>query len=123
MAEGYLRHFAGNQCKIYSAGIETHGLNPRAVKVMAEDGIDISGHSSNNVAEYHDINFDFIITVCDQAKENCPYIPGEGLRFHKNFHDPAKARGTDQEVLNEFRLVRNLIKSYSAEFIKEELRF
>jgi arsenate reductase len=77
MAEGYFRSLADSDIEVYSAGIETHGLNPYAVLIMAEDGIDISNHTSNNVNEYIDLNFDYIITVCDNAKERCPYFPAK----------------------------------------------
>jgi arsenate reductase len=120
IAEGYLRHYAGDKAKIYSAGIETHGVNPRAIKVMAEDHIDISKHTSNNVNEYLDIPFDYVITVCDNANEACPYFPGNVKRFHFNFPDPAKAKGTEEEIMEEFRRVREMIKVYSAEFIQKE---
>lgn len=119
IAEGYLRHFANGNAKIYSAGVETHGVNPKAIAVMAKDGIDISGHTSNNVDEYYDINFDYIITVCDNAKENCPFFPSKAERFHYNFPDPAKAQGTEEEVMQEFVRVRDMIKQYSQDFIKE----
>ncbi len=121
IAEGYLRHFAGNKARIYSAGIETHGVNPKAIQVMAEDGIDISKHTSNNVDEYMDVTFDYVITVCDNAKENCPYFPTKAQRFHQNFPDPAKATGSADEIMDEFRRVRELIKTYSAGFINEHL--
>jgi len=121
MAEGYLRHFAGDKAKIYSAGIETHGVNPKAIQVMAEDHIDISHHTSNNVDEYTAIPFDYIITVCDNAKENCPYLPGNFKRFHYDFPDPAKAQGTPEEIMNEFRRVRDMIKIYSKGFVTELL--
>lgn len=121
IAEGYLRYFAGDRANIYSAGIETHGVNPRAIKVMAEDGIDISAHTSNHVDEYLHIPFDYVITVCDNANEACPYFPGNVERFHYNFPDPAKASGSDEEVMNEFTRVRNLIKTYCAGFVKENL--
>ena len=121
IAEGYLRHFANNKANIYSAGIETHGVNPKAIQVMAEDGIDISKHTSNNIDEYIDIPFDFVITVCDNAKENCPYFPTKAQRFHQNFPDPAKATGDLTEVMNEFRRVRDMIKAYSESFINEHL--
>jgi len=117
IAEGYLRHFAGNKANIYSAGIETHGVNPKAIRVMAEDGIDISHHKSNNVDEYTGIPFDYVITVCDNAKENCPYFPTLAERFHQNFPDPAKAAGNEEQVMNEFRRVRDMIKSYSKDFV------
>jgi len=121
IAEGYLRHFAGDKAIIYSAGIETHGVNPKAIQVMADDGIDISKHTSNNVDEYIDVQFDYVITVCDNAKENCPYFPTKAQRFHYNFPDPAKASGSADEVLNEFIRVRDMIKAYSDKFINEHL--
>ena len=121
LAEGYLKLFAGEKATIYSAGIETHGVNPRAIKTMAEDGVDISMHTSNHADEYADINFDFIITVCDNAKENCPYFPSKAVRFHYNFPDPAKAQGTEAEIMNEFRTVRNQIKTYCQQFVAENL--
>ncbi|HEY9196514.1 MAG TPA: arsenate reductase ArsC [Mucilaginibacter sp.] len=117
LAEGYLRHFAGDRAKIYSAGIETHGVNPKAIQVMAEDHIDISGHTSNHVDEYISVPFDYVITVCDNASEACPFFPGEVQRFHYNFPDPAKAKGTPEEIMDEFRRVRDMIKTYSAGFI------
>jgi arsenate reductase (thioredoxin) len=119
IAEGYLRHFAGKSWEIYSAGIETHGVNPRAITIMKEDGIDISGHTSNNIDEYIDLKFDYIITVCDNANENCPFFPGKAERFHHNFPDPAKASGTEEEIMAEFRKVRDMIKEYSRQFVKK----
>lgn len=121
LAEGYLRHFAGDKAQIYSAGIETHGVSPKAIQVMAEDHIDISKHTSNNVDEYINIPFDYIITVCDNANENCPYFPGTAKRFHYNFPDPAKAKGSSEEVMDEFRRVRDMIKVYSKDFVTENL--
>lgn len=122
IAEGYLRHFAGEKANIYSAGIETHGVNPKAIVVMKEDGIDISKHTSNNIDEYHGIDFDYLITVCDHAKENCPYFPTNAVKFHYNFPDPAKASGTEEEVMNKFREVREMIKNYSRNFVNENLK-
>lgn len=116
LAEGYLRHFAGSNAEIYSAGIETHGVNPRAIATMLEDGIDISGHTSNNVDEYVDIDFDYVITVCDNAKESCPIFPGKAKKFHHNFPDPAKAKGSEDEIAAEFRQVRQQIKEYMQQF-------
>lgn len=118
MAEGYLRKFGQEEIEVYSAGIETHGLNPLAVKVMAEDGLDISRYTSNHVDEYANIDFDYIITVCDHARENCPYIPGKATRFHHNFPDPAKASGSEEEILEEFRKVRDMIMQYISDFIQ-----
>ena len=119
MAEGYLRYFGDKEIEVYSAGIETHGVNPKAIAVMKEDGVDISNHTSNNVSEYLDIEFDTILTVCDHAKENCPYIPGNSNRLHHNFPDPAKASGSEKEILQEFRTTRDLIKIYSSNLITE----
>ncbi len=121
MAEGYLRHFAGVKAEIYSAGIETHGVNPRAISIMKDDGIDISKHTSNNVEEYLDIDFDFVITVCDNAKEHCPFFPTKAKKFHHNFPDPSKSKGTEEEVLEEFRQVRQMIKDYSQQFVSDNL--
>ena len=121
IAEAYLRHFAGEKAEIYSAGVETHGVNPRAISTMKEDGIDISQHTSNNIDEYFNIDFDFVITVCDNAKERCPFFPTKAKMFHQNFHDPAKATGTEDEILAQFREVRQMIKSYSQEFVTNYL--
>ncbi|MEO6131023.1 MAG: arsenate reductase ArsC [Saprospiraceae bacterium] len=121
MAEGYLRFFAGNRAKMYSAGIETHGLNPRAVLIMKEDGIDISNQSSNQVDEYRGIHFDFVITVCDNAKESCPVFPANALTFHHDFPDPAKATGTEEEIQQHFRDVREMIKVYCKDFAQENI--
>jgi arsenate reductase len=122
IAEGYLRCFAGDKANIYSAGIETHGVNPKAIQVMANDGIDISEHTSNHVDEYLAIPFNYVITVCDNANEACPYFPGNVQRFHYNFPDPAKAIGTTEEVMNEFKRVRDMIKTYAADFVKEHIK-
>ena len=121
MAEGYLRHFAKENARIYSAGIETHGLNQQAVETMLEDGIDISQHTSNHIDEYAKIVFDLIITVCDNAKENCPYFPSKAIRIHQNFPDPSKFIGNETDKKSEFRRVREMIKSFSEKFISEEL--
>jgi arsenate reductase len=121
MAEGYLRHFAGNKAEVYSAGIETHGVNPNAIKFMLEDGIDISGHTSNNILEYLGIDFDFTITVCDHAKESCPVMPGTSLKFHHNFRDPSKVIGNVAQMDGEFIVVRNEIKDYCFRFIRDNL--
>lgn len=121
IADGYLKHFAGNRAEVYSAGVETHGVNPRAIAIMAEDGIDISTHTSNNVSEYMGIDFDYVITVCDNAKERCPVFPSRAQQFHHNFPDPAKATGTEEVVMGEFRKVREMIKEYSRNFVAENL--
>lgn len=122
MAEAYLRHFSNGKAEVFSAGVETHGVNPRAIKTMQEDGIDISSHTSNNIDEYRSIDFDSIITVCDNAKERCPYFPSTAKKFHHNFPDPAKASGTEEEVMAEFRKVREMIKEYCKEFVAETFK-
>jgi arsenate reductase len=104
---------------VLSAGVETHGVNPKAISVMAEDGIDISEHTSNNISEYQNIEFDYVITVCDNAKERCPFFPGSAKKFHYNFPDPAKAQGTEEEIMNEFRSVRELIKTYCLNWVNQ----
>ncbi|MGB3605913.1 arsenate reductase ArsC [Psychroserpens sp.] len=118
MAHGYLHYFTGKNAKIYSAGIETHGINPDAVAIMKEDGIDISHHTSNLVEEYSDIDFDFILTVCDHANENCPYIPSKNaIRLHHNFFDPSKVMGSSEEKHAAFLKARDEIKHYFGNFI------
>ena len=121
IAEGYLRHFANGNAEVYSAGVETHGVNPKAIAIMQEDGIDISNHTSNNIDEYSDIDFDFVITVCDNAKERCPFFPTKAKKFHHNFSDPAKAKGTDEEINEQFREIRQQIKEYCERFITDNL--
>lgn len=120
IAHGFLEHLTDSKnVKIYSAGVETHGVNPKAILIMQEIGIDISQNTSNNVDEYFDVDFDFVITVCDNAKERCPFFPTKAKKLHYNFPDPAKAIGTDEKIFNEFRRVRELIEVYCENFIKE----
>jgi arsenate reductase len=121
LAHGYLESFAAEKAMVYSAGVETHGVNPRAIAIMKEDGMDISNNTSNNVLEYQNIDMDFVITVCDNAKERCPYFPARAKLFHYNFPDPAKATGTEEEIMEQFRTVREMIKTYCADFVKENL--
>lgn len=122
IAEGYLRYFAGNRAHVFSAGIETHGVNPRAIATMKEDNIDISNHTSNNINEYKDIDFDFVITVCDNARERCPYFPTKSEIIHQNFPDPARAKGTEEEIASEFRYVREMIKTFCQQFVEKNLK-
>ena len=117
IAHGYLKYFYGDNANIYSAGVETHGVNPKAIAIMKEDGIDISRNTSNNVLEYKDIDFDYVITVCDHAKEVCPYFPSNAEKLHHNFPDPSKLNGTEEEIHAEFVRVREMIKSYCNEFV------
>jgi len=121
IADGYLKKFAGEKALVYSAGIETHGVNPFAIKIMAEDGVDISSNTSNHVDEYINIPFDYVITVCDNANEACPFFPGNVQRFHHNFPDPAKATGTPEQKLDEFRRVRDMIKAYTSDFVSQHI--
>ena len=121
IAEGYLKYFAKANAEVYSAGIEVHGVNPRAIETMKEDGIDISHHTSNSIDEYRNINFDFVITVCDNAKERCPYFPTSAKKFHQNFSDPSKAIGTQEEIKEQFRQIRQQIKDYCNKFVVENL--
>lgn len=119
IADGYLKHLLRDKANVYSAGIETHGVNPRAIITMKEDGIDISNHTSNHVDEYLNIDFDFVITVCDNAKERCPFFPSKAQKIHQNFTDPAKATGSEEAILQEFRTVRQTIKEFCEQFSKD----
>lgn len=120
IAHGYLNYFGKDKVEVFSAGVETHGVNPKAIATMKEDGIDISHHTSNHVDKYKDIDFDYVITVCDNAKERCPYFPARIKLVHHNFPDPAKAKGTEEEIRSEFRKVRDQIKLYCEQFIRNE---
>lgn len=119
IAHGFLAAMTAGKAHVYSAGVETHGVNPKAINTMKEIGIDISHHSSNNITEYFDVNFDYVITVCDNAKERCPYFPTKAVKLHYNFPDPAKARGTEDEINEQFRSVRAMIKTYCEKFVEE----
>ncbi len=122
MAQGYLTHFANGKAAVYSAGIEAHGLNPDAVSIMKDDGIDISHHTSNHVDEYRGIHWDHIITVCDHANDNCPFIEAPNAeRLHHNFSDPSKVEGADEQKHNAFLKIRNEIREYCRSFIEHNL--
>ncbi|UGU15019.1 arsenate reductase ArsC [Sinomicrobium kalidii] len=121
MAQGYLQQFAGDKAAVYSAGVEIHGLNPFAVGIMAEDSVDISKHTSNHVDEYANIDFDYVITVCDHANESCPVFMGKTKKLHHNFTDPSKKSGTAKELVETFRATRDEIKSFCREFARENL--
>jgi arsenate reductase len=116
MAEGLLDHDAGNCFEVESAGTKPGQVRPEAITVMKELGIDISGHRSKHVDEFKDQSFDYVLTVCDNAKENCPVYPGQTKRFHKAFEDPAAFQGTEEERLALFRRVRNEIRDYLKTF-------
>lgn len=119
MAEGWARHLKGDVLNAYSAGIETHGLNPNAVRVMKEAGVDISSHTSQLLSEFDDINFDVVVTVCGHAHETCPYFPGNAKVVHVGFPDPpamaqelAENGASEEEQLECYRNVRDEIKAY-----------
>lgn len=121
IAEGYLRYFAAGRVEVYSAGIEVHGINPKAAEAMKADGIDLYGHTSNHIDEYRHIDFDDLITVCDHAMESCPNFPTRARKFHCNFPDPAKACGTEDEIRKQFHKVRDMIKKYADQWVKENI--
>jgi arsenate reductase (thioredoxin) len=110
MAEGLLRHLAGDRFEVMSAGTEATHIRPQAVRAMDELGIDISAHESKPLDRYVGQPFDYVITVCDQANEACPVFPGVRRRLHWSFEDPAQASGTEEERIRVFRSVRNAIK-------------
>lgn len=115
MAEGWARALKGDAIEAYSAGIETHGLNPLAVKVMAEAGVDISGHRSKHVDELKGIPFDYVVTICDHAHESCPLFPGRTTVVHRGFDDPprlAKTAKSEDEALGHYRRVRDEIRAF-----------
>ncbi len=115
MAEGLLRAFYGDCYEVYSAGIEPSSVNPFAIKAMAEIGIDISAHRSKSVKEFLKMKIDYVVTVCDYAKETCPFFPGGKKYLHKDFEDPSKFRGRDDEKLIVFRRVRDEIRGWIEE--------
>jgi arsenate reductase len=120
MAHGYLEFFAKSKLKIFSAGIEVHGVNQTAIKIMKEVKIDISNYSSNHVDEYLHIDFDYIITVCDHAKESCPLFDvNDAIKIHKDFFDPSKSDHKSKLFFENFRIVRDDIKKYCKELINE----
>jgi len=120
LLHGYLNQALGARATVYSAGVEVHGVNPRAVRVMAEDGVDISHYSSNHVEEYAHVPFDYVLTVCDHANEVCPVFSSPAKKLHHNFPDPAKATGSEEEVMAAFRAVRALVKAYAQVFARAE---
>lgn len=120
MAEAWLRELGGEAFEVYSAGLEPHGINPATITVMNEAGIDISGQSSKHLDDYKGkIEFDYLITVCGNADERCPYFPGMGARMHWPFEDPAVFEGSEEEKLDMFRNVRDQIKARIQEWLAE----
>ncbi|MCM8831517.1 MAG: arsenate reductase ArsC [Candidatus Omnitrophica bacterium] len=118
MAEGFLRHLAGDNFEVFSAGVTPTQVNPLAIKVMQEVGIDISKHRSKSVMEFIKDKFDYVITVCDHAKQTCPIFLGEYKKIHWNLEDPANVEGTEEEKLLAFRITRDKIKKFILDFIK-----
>ena len=117
MAEGWARHLKGDQVEAWSAGIETHGLNPRAVQVMAEAGVDVSGQTSKHVDALEHVAFDYVVTVCDRAAGNCPVFPGTATVTHRGFDDPpgmARGAANEEEALDHYRRVRDEIRDFVA---------
>ena len=115
MAEGWARHLKGGDIDAWSAGIETHGLNPNAVRVMAEAGVDISGHWSKKVDTLLEVPFDYVVTVCGHANENCPFFPGAAKVVHVGFDDPpalARQAEGDEAKLDCYRRVRDEIRAF-----------
>ena len=121
MAEGLINHDFAGRIAAFSAGTEPHGLNPRAVQVMAEVGIDIAGHSSDHLDKYAQESFDYVITLCGDANEKCPLFFGGVRRLHIGFDDPPKAQGTEEQVLNVYRRVRDKIRAQLGDFFRREL--
>jgi len=115
MAEGWAHHLKADVIEAYSAGTETHGLNPNAVKVMAEAGVDISGHQAKRVADLELREFDYVITVCSDADQNCPVFPGHAIKIHHGFDDPprlAKTAKSDEDALSHYHRVRDEIRDF-----------
>jgi arsenate reductase len=121
MAEGLLRHDAGDRFEVFSAGTRPSRVRPEAITVMQELGIDISGNRSKHVDEFADQKFDYVLTVCDNANESCPVFPGHAVRIHRGFEDPAALEGPEQERLALFRRVRDEIRTYLAADILERV--
>lgn len=116
MAEGLLRHDAGDRFEVDSAGVNPSHVRPEAIAVMNEIGIDISRHRSKHVDEFAGQRFDYVLTVCDNANESCPVLPGQGRRLHRSFEDPAGTEGTERQRLAHFRRVRDEIREYLKSF-------
>ncbi len=112
MAEGLLNHLYGNKYVAFSAGIQPTQVNPYAIKVMQEIGIDISYHRSKSVQEFINQDIDYVVTVCDSANETCPFFPGYKQRMHQSFQNPSSYTGSEEEILNSFRQVRDEIKQW-----------
>ncbi|MGV8079951.1 MAG: arsenate reductase ArsC [Syntrophales bacterium] len=115
MAEGFLRAIRGDRYEAHSAGTEPRGVNPHAIRVMAEAGVDLRGHHSKSVDKFRDVSFDEVVTVCDSARESCPVFLGGGRKRHQSFPDPSLLEGTEEEILAGFRSVRDAIRGWVQE--------
>jgi arsenate reductase len=122
MAEGLLRHDAGNVYEVFSAGTKPTHVRPEAIAVMREVGIDISGHRSKSVEEFAGQDFDYVITVCDNAKQSCPFFPARTKRVHWSIEDPAAVQGSHGEALTAFRRVRDELRARLQAFAKGEAK-
>ncbi len=120
MAEGLVRHFREEEFESYSAGIDPKGVHPKAVQVMQEIDIDITDQHSKHLNDIKNIEFDYVITLCDHAEKNCPLFFSKGKRIHKAFSDPAAAKGNDDNISDSFRLVRDQLKEYILDFTDDE---
>jgi arsenate reductase (thioredoxin) len=116
MAEGLLKHLAGDRFEVHSAGTKPGSVRPEAIAVMKEIGIDISGSRSKHVDEFSGESFDYVLTVCDNAAENCPVYPGHANRIHHSFEDPASVQGAEEDRLSAFRHIRDEIRDYLSSF-------
>ena len=121
MAHGWLSHLGGERVRVWSAGTQPKGVHPMAIRVMAEVGIDISGHTSDHVDAYLGEPFDLVVTVCDSARESCPVFPGASRLLHRGFEDPDRPGTGDDELLGVFRRIRDEIGEFSRSLVAEEV--
>ncbi|MBN2051492.1 MAG: arsenate reductase ArsC [Spirochaetales bacterium] len=118
MAEGWVKHLLCDVLEAFSAGVDVHGMNPRTIRVMAEAGVDISGQRSKHVDEFSGVEFDYVVTVCDHAREVCPWFPAKTALLHRGFDDPytlAKTSETEEEALGHYRRIRDEIRAFVEE--------
>src|SRR3989304_5939480 len=121
MAEGLVNHYLAGKVNAFSAGVRPTRVNPRAIQVMAEQGIDISRQWSKSLDDLQDEKFDLVVTVCDQAREQCPFFPGPTEKLHVGFPDPARATGTEEEILTAFRGVRDAMRNQLLPLLQQRI--